>query len=278
MAVESEKTTTIQSVWAQRCAEDLAANRERQSGIDAQISELQEQRAQLQQEEAWLVERQKSLSVPSAPGDQIEHADDVSAGKPTQEAAAGDDAVASSVPQPRQEAAKPAKKRAAAKAGTAAQEGIGKAVAAKKASTTPKKSPGKKAPAAQKTTAKKTTAKPATDETTAAKKSAARPLTAKKTGTAKQEPLQSLILAIVSASAEPRLAREVFDELAEQHPDRATSVQTVRNTLEALVKKQSIEKSNQQGSVMYCAKKSPADAPTADTQPAQVSFREPAQV
>ncbi|MFF8868433.1 hypothetical protein ACF08B_41180 [Streptomyces sp. NPDC015139] len=283
MAAESESTTTtIQSVWAQRCAEDLAANREKQSGIAAQISELQEQLAQLLQDETWLVARQKHLSVPSAPvaGD----TDQTPAGSAAQEAGAGEDAVASSVPQPRQEAAKPAGKKAATKA-TAAKRTTGKTAAAKKAPASNRKSPGKKAPAAPKATITKTTAKPATGKTTAVKKAAAKPALAKpaaakkavpaQAGEAKQ-PLQALVLAIVSASTEPRLAREVVEELVKQHPDQATSVQTVRNTLETLVKKQSIEKTNQQGSVMYCAKKSPTDTPAADAELAPSDEKAPA--
>ncbi|MET7762415.1 BlaI/MecI/CopY family transcriptional regulator [Streptomyces sp. NPDC005393] len=49
------------------------------------------------------------------------------------------------------------------------------------------------------------------------------------------------------------MAREVTDQLAQDHPDRATSVQTVRNNLETLVKKNAVEKSHQQGSAMYTA-------------------------
>ncbi|MBL1083536.1 hypothetical protein JK359_16400 [Streptomyces actinomycinicus] len=269
MAAESEKTTTIQSVWAQRCAEDLAVNREKQSNITAQISDLQEQLAQLQQDEAWLVERQKSLALPAAPGDQTADAQQP-AGKADENTAWGEDTLASSVPQPRQEEGRPAGRKAATKVVTA-EKSTGKAVAAKKA--TGKKSPGKKA-ATQQATAQKAAAPKAAAKATAAKKKV--PAQA---DTPKQQPLQTLVLAIVSkAPVEPRLAREVYDELAKQHPDRATSVQTVRNTLEALVKKQSIDKSNQQGSVMYCAKKSGPDAFTADSRTAQPDEKAPAQV
>ncbi len=47
------------------------------------------------------------------------------------------------------------------------------------------------------------------------------------------------------------MVREVRAELDKTHSDRAASAQVVRNTLEALAKKGSIEKGNQQGSVMY---------------------------
>ncbi|MFE9776162.1 BlaI/MecI/CopY family transcriptional regulator [Streptomyces sp. NPDC005931] len=49
------------------------------------------------------------------------------------------------------------------------------------------------------------------------------------------------------------MVREVSDRLAQEHPGRATSVQTVRNSLDTLVKKGLAEKSRQQGNTMYTA-------------------------
>jgi predicted transcriptional regulator len=59
---------------------------------------------------------------------------------------------------------------------------------------------------------------------------------------------------------QPLVAREVSEQLAKDHPDRATSAQTVRNGLQTLVTKNLAEKTREQGNVMYTAH---ADAPAA---------------
>jgi hypothetical protein len=63
---------------------------------------------------------------------------------------------------------------------------------------------------------------------------------------------------------QPLVAREVSEQLATDHPDRTTSAQTVRNSLETLVKKYRAEKTRQQGNVMYTAH---ADTPAAPATP-----------
>lgn len=50
---------------------------------------------------------------------------------------------------------------------------------------------------------------------------------------------------------EPRLAKELRDELLEKHPDRTPTPQVVRNTLESLVAKGRIQRHKQKRSVMY---------------------------
>ncbi|UZK52904.1 hypothetical protein NEH16_01150 [Streptomyces drozdowiczii] len=52
---------------------------------------------------------------------------------------------------------------------------------------------------------------------------------------------------------EPRLVREVHADLTEAHPERGTSVQVVRNTLETLVKRGVVGKGIQKGTAMYTA-------------------------
>ncbi|MEU7061991.1 hypothetical protein [Streptomyces sp. NPDC046197] len=234
MASDSENTTPIQSVWAQRCAGDLAANRGKQGEIAAQITDLQRQLEELQQEERWLVKWQASLPLPPVAGDVEDDAVDVQsqskgglrAGESENSAAV--EAVganeASAVPPPRQEDhSEPAQSKSSAR----------------------KKAPAKKT-AAKKATTKKTAAmKP-----TAEKKGTSAP----EAGKPKQPGLQQLVLGILlKTPGEPHLAREVYDDLAKEHPDRATSVQSVRNTLETLVTKDTIAKTNQQGSAMYTA-------------------------
>ncbi|MFD5079516.1 hypothetical protein [Streptomyces sp. NPDC058371] len=121
---------------------------------------------------------------------------------------------------------------------------------------------------------KKTTAAEAT-----AKKAAAKKAAAKKAAPKEQSgpPLWELILGILlKAPGEPRVAREVSDQLAQGHPGRATSVQAVRNNLERLVKKKRVEKSVQQGNAMYTAYAVAAGAgeqvpePAAENVPADV--------
>ncbi|WP_234042181.1 hypothetical protein [Streptomyces marianii] len=60
------------------------------------------------------------------------------------------------------------------------------------------------------------------------------------------------------------MAREVTDQLAQDHSGRKTTVQTVRNNLETLVKNNRAEKSHQQGSAMYTAYAEADAAPAAD--------------
>lgn len=49
----------------------------------------------------------------------------------------------------------------------------------------------------------------------------------------------------------PRLAKELWDELLEKHPDRTPTPQVVGNTLESLVAKERIRRHKQQQSVTY---------------------------
>lgn len=55
---------------------------------------------------------------------------------------------------------------------------------------------------------------------------------------------------------EPRLVREVHAALTKAHPERGTSVQVVRNTLETLVKRGVVGKGTQKGAAMYTATES----------------------
>jgi hypothetical protein len=87
----------------------------------------------------------------------------------------------------------------------------------------------------------------------AAKKTPVKKVAAKKTTAKKAEPpLRELVEAILNNHAgEPRTVSEIREELNEAHPDRATSEQVVRNTVESLARSGRVEKMRQQGSVMY---------------------------
>lgn len=70
-------------------------------------------------------------------------------------------------------------------------------------------------------------------------------------GKSRQPLLGELLADLLGNYEEPRLAKELRDELLEKHPDRNPTPQVVRNTLEALVAKGRIRRHKQQRSVMY---------------------------
>ncbi|MGW5419758.1 hypothetical protein [Streptomyces sp. NPDC003943] len=70
-------------------------------------------------------------------------------------------------------------------------------------------------------------------------------------GKSRQPLLGDLLLELLGKYDEPRLAKELRDELLTKHPDRNPTPQVVRNTLEALVAKGRIRRHKQQRSVLY---------------------------
>ncbi|MET7518964.1 hypothetical protein ABZS88_37135 [Streptomyces sp. NPDC005480] len=68
--------------------------------------------------------------------------------------------------------------------------------------------------------------------------------------------LGDLLMKLLAKYDEPRLAKELRDELLKKHPDRNPTPQVVRNTLESLVAKGRIQRHKQQRSVMYTLVKS----------------------
>ncbi|WP_330342658.1 hypothetical protein [Streptomyces sp. NBC_00557] len=263
MADEPEKTT-IHNVYAQQFASDLAANRKEQSDIATQITGLQERLEQLKVEEGLLLKLQGTLT--GSNGAEARAVADEAAAQEQREVPATDPAPApagsvtaapGTVPQPRQDSrAKTAAKKSAAKGKTSAKKAAANAPAKKAAAKT---ATAKKA-VATKTggkSAKRVPAQAATAEESPAKETAAgKDVPAKKTAGRKGDAptLQELILPLLARSqGHPQTAREVFDAFKAEHPERATSVQVVRNNLELLVKNDRAEKSQQQGSVMYTA-------------------------
>ncbi|MFI7386627.1 hypothetical protein [Streptomyces sp. NPDC049813] len=67
----------------------------------------------------------------------------------------------------------------------------------------------------------------------------------------RQALLGDLLTELLAKYDEPRLAKELREELLEKHPDRNPTPQVVRNTLESLVAKGRIQRHKQQRSVMY---------------------------
>ncbi|MGW5418686.1 hypothetical protein [Streptomyces sp. NPDC003943] len=70
-------------------------------------------------------------------------------------------------------------------------------------------------------------------------------------GTSPQPLLVDLLTSLLAGHDEPRLAKELRDELVERHPDRNPTPQVVRNALESLVAEGRIQRHKQQRSVMY---------------------------
>ncbi|MER5376286.1 hypothetical protein [Streptomyces sp. NPDC002553] len=264
--VDELDKTPIQDRVRQRFADDLAANRREQEEVTGQITGLQKRLEQLRMDEAWLTQAQGSLPEalpPGAPGVEL---DGSSAEQPEASAEEAGADVPHTVPQPRQDQSekaaqpkRPAKKAAARK--TTAKKAAAKKATAKKAAAEPAPAPEDTETSARKTTAKKTAAKKAT-----AKKAAAEPAPApedtsaespaEKTASEEKSgpPLREIILGILlKTPGQPCVAREITDQLSQDHPTRATSIQTVRNNLETLVKKNLAEKSHQQGNAMYTA-------------------------
>jgi hypothetical protein len=78
-------------------------------------------------------------------------------------------------------------------------------------------------------------------------------------GKSRRPLLGDLLADLLARHDEPRLARELRDELLEKFPDRDPTPQVVRNTLEALVAKGRIRRHKQQRSVMYTLAKTTPD-------------------
>ncbi|WP_206309412.1 hypothetical protein [Streptomyces sp. A0642] len=70
-------------------------------------------------------------------------------------------------------------------------------------------------------------------------------------GKSRRPLLGDLLIELLGKHHEPRLAKELRDELLEKHPDRDPTPQVVRNTLESLVAKGRIQRHKQQRTVMY---------------------------
>ncbi|WP_440581229.1 hypothetical protein [Streptomyces sp. PT19] len=251
MADEPAKTP-IQNKYAQQYADDLAANRKEQGDLTAQITDLKERLEQLRLEETWLTQAQDNLPGADAPGElRSEPAAEVPSAAKDEEpkTSAPAEAVADAspiLPQPRKD-----------ESVTAEQEQPERP--AKKAAG--KRTTGRKS-SAKKTTAKKTTAKK-----TAAKKAAIAEAPGEEAADEEKSgpPLWQLVLdTLLKTPGQPCVAREVHDQFTREHPGRATSVQSVRNNLETLVKKGLAEKSRQQGNAMYTANAGAHAAPMGD--------------
>lgn len=246
MTDQLEKTD-IQSKYAQQYADDLAANRQKQGDLTAQIAGLQESLEKLRSEETWLTQAQGSLPGVAGPSEPVP---DSPSTAPQEESEPAAEAPQTVPPQRHNDGAEPDAKRAAGR-GKASKRTPAKKTAAKKTAAT-KRSTSK---AEQKSTAKKAATKQGGDQAPAsvaetAKSSAEKAAPQEKAGPTLWQLALSILL---KTPGQPCVAREVTEQLALEHPGRGTSVQMVRNSLETLVKKGLAEKTQQQRSVMYTA-------------------------
>ncbi|MFF7446483.1 MULTISPECIES: hypothetical protein [unclassified Streptomyces] len=227
--MSSQSAATLRSRYVTQAAADLEENRQLQQQLTERISVLK-------QEESLLLDILKLAEQYEGSGN------------------------ASPLPEQRQdEPAAPKAAKAAAKTAQppAANAGEAAKTAAQAGAKTDAKPDVKTDPKPDVKTDVKTGAKP---DTKPGAKTGAKPDA--KTGTkagaktgARKKPgqplLSDLLTELLGRYEEPRLAKELRDELIEKHPDRDPTPQVVRNTLESLVAKGRIRRHKQQRSVMY---------------------------
>ncbi|WP_338692888.1 hypothetical protein V2W30_01310 [Streptomyces sp. Q6] len=120
------------------------------------------------------------------------------------------------------------------------------------ASRLPEQSQDEQVAAKPKSRTKQTPAGDTSRRTSSAKTaSAGTPAKAAAEGKPRQALLGDLLMKLLGKYEEPRLAKELRDELLKKHPDRNPTPQVVRNTLESLVAKGRVQRHKQQRSVMY---------------------------
>ncbi|MFI8952218.1 hypothetical protein ACIGO6_37770 [Streptomyces sp. NPDC053750] len=283
---DEPQTTPVQERVRQRFADELTANHAEQEELTGQIAALQQRLDQLRADETWLTQAQSSLPTTGEPANGASGSAAETPSAATVEQVETVVEAPQTVPAQRQkqtakkaaQAKKPAARKSAAKKPAAKKSAAEKKTTVKKAvAKAPVKetSAKKTAPAAEKSAAKKTAAEQAASpKAVAANASAGKAATSKAAspkaaatkapagkGAAGGPPLWELLLGVLRKTpGQPLVAREVSDQLAKDHPDRATSAQTVRNGLQTLVTKNLAEKTRQQGNVMYTAH---ADTPAA---------------
>ncbi|MFF0221561.1 hypothetical protein [Streptomyces sp. NPDC004629] len=234
---------SIRSRYLEQAASDLQENRRRQQ-------ELAERVSTLKQEEALLLDILNIAERFDTPSDGV---------------------VAEAAPLPQQAQAEPVLVPAATAAATTDTD------AGTEAATPP--APRRRARAARAVagpksatkTADKTADKAGTKTGTKAADKSGTKSGKKKTdrvsaqATSRQPLLGDVFLDLLRAHDEPRLAKELREELVREHPERTPTPQVVRNTLEALVAKGRIQRHKQQRSVLYSLAE-PTSAVPAETE------------
>ena len=214
MSNEPDNNTKIQDRYAAQLSVDLETNAREQEEVRSQIAALQAVEARLKEEHAWLSSLQSKI--------------------------AGETTTAEERPVGAQQAAD---SRGDGAENAAAQPAV--------AETVPQPRRAKKAPEPRKTRRRTAQAEPEG----AAKATKATKATSKAQPAAKKDepPLRVVILELLTQHHEPRLVREIAQEVKEAHPDRDPSDQVVRNSLNTLIAKGQVERQEQGNSVLYTA-------------------------
>ncbi|MDI3384936.1 hypothetical protein QIS99_01700 [Streptomyces sp. B-S-A8] len=260
-------TSSVQDRYAPQFAQELARNEQEQKELEARLGQLRDDHTALSGMLAALGHGTTAESEPAATT--VTVADEART--------AGD-----SLPRQRRPRKKPAStgtaaakpkrtKKAAPKAGDQAQ---GATKAEEEAKAAAKPSANAKRSAKPSANAKRST-EPSANAKRSAKPSANPKATvrsaakAKKNGTVRTPggpTLQDVIAGLLGGHApERRTVREIFDELKQKHPERASSTQSVRNALNGLLRKGAIEREEKQGAVWFGTPTADATATPADT-------------
>ncbi|MDI3403799.1 hypothetical protein [Streptomyces cavernicola] len=224
--------SSVQDRYAPQFAQELARNEQEQKELEARLAQLREDHTALSGMLAALGHETTPKSEPAATPASV-----------TDEAKAAGD----SVPQQRRTGRKASAKKAT---GTAK-----KAAAPKKPATAAKKAATKTATKSAAKNAAKAATKPAPKTATKAEAKAEPKAETKSTAAPKATggpTLQDVIAGLLGGhSPERRTVREIFDELKQNHPERASSTQSVRNALNGLLRKGAIEREEKQGAVWF---------------------------
>ncbi|MFJ2766832.1 hypothetical protein [Streptomyces sp. NPDC087300] len=233
--MSSQSAAKLRSRYVEQVASDLTENRRRQEELAKRI-ELLKQEENLLTDMLNLAERYEGFADASRLPEQAQEEPEVAKAK--RRSANGATAAADAASGTRSSAsqASEATSPASVKAPKTTAKATGKTTA-KSAGKSISKSGDKK-------TAPKSGTRSAAKSSTKTVKSSAQPIS-------RQPLLGEVLLELLAAYTEPRLAKELRDELLEKHPSRNPTPQVVRNTLESLVAKGRIQRHKQQRSVMY---------------------------
>ncbi|MFI1102143.1 hypothetical protein [Streptomyces melanogenes] len=221
--------TTLKDQYAARVTADLEANQQDQSRIRAELDTLKGQLEALERDHGLLQTMQHTLGTPAAAAAQ----------------------------------APAATRKRTTKAQPPAKTPAPAAAAAPAATPTVAAVPKPRKPQAEKPQAKAARTTKAAKSPKKAAAQAAKP--AGKSTDSSGPTLRELVLGLFADHQEPRTVADILTELTTTHPDRKTSPQVVRNTLEALVAKGELDRERKQGSVFYTAHRDPAPAEKTET-------------
>ncbi|MGW0733078.1 hypothetical protein [Streptomyces sp. NPDC002851] len=229
---DEQVTSSVQDRYAPQFAQELARNEQEQKELEERLRQLREDHTTLSGLLAALGHETTPREEPVATPETVTDEAKVTAESVPQQRRSRKKAAASTDTEPKR-----AKKSAAAT--NAAPET--KATGAKGSAGTKKGGSAKNVAAPKSAAAKKSTD---------AKSTNAKEGDAPKAG--RGPTLQDVVSGLLDQHApERRTVREIFDELKQKHPERASSTQSVRNALNGLLRKGAIEREEKQGAVWF---------------------------